>query len=75
MLEHPDNPAPSDPRSQDERAISSGMYKSEVGSDKSLIDRVRTREQQAMTEIFDRYSGLVYSWLYACSMTAATRKM
>jgi RNA polymerase sigma-70 factor (ECF subfamily) len=32
-----------------------------ANSDKSLIDRVRLREQQAMTEIFDRYAGLVYS--------------
>jgi RNA polymerase sigma-70 factor (ECF subfamily) len=32
-----------------------------MGSEKSLIDRVRVREQQAMAEIFDRYAGLVYS--------------
>jgi RNA polymerase sigma-70 factor, ECF subfamily len=56
-----DNPMPSAPRTPDERAISSGMYRSEVGSDKSLLDRVRIREQQAMAEIFDRYAGLVYS--------------
>ncbi len=61
MPEQPDNPTPSHPRTQDERAISSGMYRSGVGSDKSLMDRVRVREQQAMTEIFDRYAGLVYS--------------
>jgi len=29
--------------------------------DMLLMDRVRGREQRAMTEIFDRYSGLVYS--------------
>ena len=61
MPDHSDNPTPPDPRTQNERAISSGMYRSEVGSDKSLMDRVRVREQQAMTEIFDRYAGLVYS--------------
>ena len=32
-----------------------------MGSDQALIDRVRVREQRAMTEIFDRYAGLVYS--------------
>lgn len=37
------------------------MDSNAVGSDKSLIDRVRVREHQAMTEIFDRYAGLVYS--------------
>jgi RNA polymerase sigma-70 factor (ECF subfamily) len=37
------------------------MHGKEAGSDKSLMDRVRVREQQAMTEIFDRYSGMVYS--------------
>lgn len=41
---------------------SSGTYGSgTAGGEQSLIDRVRVREQQAMTEIFDRYSGLVYS--------------
>jgi RNA polymerase sigma-70 factor (ECF subfamily) len=56
-----DNPAPRDSRTPDERAISSGMHRSEVSSDQSLMDRVRVREQQAMTEIFDRYGRLVYS--------------
>jgi len=37
------------------------MHGSEVGSDNSLIERVRIREHQAMAEIFDRYAGLVYS--------------
>ena len=29
--------------------------------DEALLDRVRLKNQDAMTEIFDRYSGLVYS--------------
>ena len=37
------------------------MHTSEVASDGSLMDRVRIREQQAMSEIFDRYARLVYS--------------
>jgi RNA polymerase sigma-70 factor, ECF subfamily len=56
-----DNPAPPDPRTPAERAISSGIHRSEVESDRSLMDRVRIREQQAITEIFDRYARLVYS--------------
>jgi RNA polymerase sigma-70 factor, ECF subfamily len=56
-----DNPMPPDPRIQDERASSSEMYGDPGASDKSPIDRVRVGEQQALTEIFDRYAGLVYS--------------
>lgn len=41
--------------------MSFGTHESGTGSDKSLIDRVRVGEQQAMTEMFDRYAGLVYS--------------
>ena len=55
------NPTGPDSRTQDERVIASGTYETEASSDRSLIDRVRVREQQAMTEIFDRYSRLVYS--------------
>jgi len=61
MPHESDNPTPPDPRIQDERAITSRMHGTAVGSDKSLIDRVHVCEQQAMTEIFDRYAGLVYS--------------
>ena len=52
---------PPDPRTQGDRAISSGTSESEVGSDHALMNRVRFGEQRAMTEIFDRYAGLVYS--------------
>jgi RNA polymerase sigma-70 factor, ECF subfamily len=55
------NPIPPEPRIQSDGAISSGMHGSEVGSDGSLMDRVRIGEQRAMTEIFERYAGLVYS--------------
>ena len=61
MSTQSDNPVPPDPRTQDEVAISPGMHRDDVGSDKSLMDRVRVGEQQAMAEIFDRYAGLVYS--------------
>lgn len=55
------NPIPPDPRTQGESAISPGADGSQVNSDESLMDLVRAGEQQAMTEIFDRYAGLVYS--------------
>jgi RNA polymerase sigma-70 factor, ECF subfamily len=55
------NPIPPDPRTQSESTISPGADGSQVNSDQSLMDRVRVREQQAMTEIFDRYARLVYS--------------
>jgi RNA polymerase sigma-70 factor, ECF subfamily len=55
------NPIPPAARTHGESAISPGADGSQVNSDKSLMDRVRTREQQAMTEIFDRYARLVYS--------------
>jgi RNA polymerase sigma-70 factor (ECF subfamily) len=61
MSAQSNNPMAPDSRTQDERAISSRMDGNAATSDKSLIDRVRSREQQAMTEIFDRYAGLVYS--------------
>jgi RNA polymerase sigma-70 factor (ECF subfamily) len=61
MTAQPNNPMPPDARNQDEEASSSETYGSGGGSDKSLMERVRVREQQAMAEIFDRYAGLVYS--------------
>jgi len=61
MPAQPNNPMPPDPRNQDEKASSSETQGSEVGDDKSLMERGRVREQQAMAEIFDRYAGLVYS--------------
>lgn len=51
---------PPGPRTQGERTTSPGMHGNDSG-DMLLMDRVRGREQRAMTEIFDRYSGLVYS--------------
>jgi RNA polymerase sigma-70 factor (ECF subfamily) len=41
--------------------MSFGTHESGVGNDQTLIDRVGMGEQQAMTEIFDRYARLVYS--------------
>lgn len=61
MSSRSDNPIPPDQRTQREKVISPGADSGGVNSDRSLMDRVRVREQGAMAEIFDRYAGLVYS--------------
>lgn len=61
MSTEPKNPFPRERRTEGETVISPGMDSSEVDSDKALMDRVRAHEQQAMTLVFDRYAGLVYS--------------
>lgn len=61
MYSRSDNPIPPDQRTQREKVISPGADSGGINSDRSLMDRVRVREQGAMAEIFDRYAGLVYS--------------
>lgn len=61
MSSRSDNPIPPDQRTQREKVISPGADSGGINSDRSLMDRVRVREQGAMAEIFDRYAGLVYS--------------
>ncbi|HXS77950.1 MAG TPA: sigma-70 family RNA polymerase sigma factor [Terracidiphilus sp.] len=48
-------------RTQGETVISPGIDSGGENSDKSLMDRVRVHEQQAMAALFDRYAGMVYS--------------
>jgi RNA polymerase sigma-70 factor (ECF subfamily) len=60
MHSESDNPNHQLSRFQRERT-SAGAGGSDVDSDKSLMERVRAREQRAMTVVFDRYAGLVYS--------------
>jgi RNA polymerase sigma-70 factor (ECF subfamily) len=60
MSSEPHNPNDRLPRFQEERN-SAGAGGTDVDSDKSLMERVRAREQRAMTVVFDRYAGLVYS--------------
>ena len=54
------NPNDASPRSHGE-SNPAGAGGSDVDSDKSLMERVRTREEPAMAKVFDRYAGLVYS--------------
>jgi RNA polymerase sigma-70 factor, ECF subfamily len=60
MHSESDNPNHQLSRFQRERN-SAGAGGSDVNSDQSLMERVRAREQRAMTVVFDRYAGLVYS--------------
>lgn len=61
MPADPNNPISPHQRIQGESATSPGTGEPKVNSDRSLMDRVRIREREAMAEIFNRYSGLVYS--------------
>jgi len=56
-----ENPIPSRPRTGGEGTNARGADGNDVTSDASLMDRVRIGEQRAMTELFDRYAGRVYS--------------
>jgi RNA polymerase sigma-70 factor (ECF subfamily) len=60
MSSESDNPNDRLPRSQRQRN-SAEVGGTDVDSDKSLMERVRAREQRAMTVVFDRYARLVYS--------------
>jgi RNA polymerase sigma-70 factor (ECF subfamily) len=48
-------------RSIDRNPNADGASQAEPGSDGLLLERVRARDREAMAEIFDRYSGMVYS--------------
>lgn len=60
MSESPSNPAAEPQRSLDGDAIRRGASNRAAG-DELLLTRVRVGDQQAMTELFDQYSGMVYS--------------
>jgi len=53
------NPARSSARSDDEGGRAS--TRPSVADDKALLERVLARDQSAMAELFDRYSGMAYS--------------
>jgi RNA polymerase sigma-70 factor (ECF subfamily) len=61
MIEDPSNPNPSGHRSLDEANERSAGAPTGSVSDESLMARVRLNDQEAMTEIFDRYGSMVYS--------------
>lgn len=59
MNENPDNPIKGAERSFDRP--SPAPERSTAAHDELLLDRVRTRDQKAMTDLFDRYGSMVYS--------------
>lgn len=60
MSDNPSNPAGEPQRSSDRDATSRG-HGDRVGGDDLLLTRAKGGDQQAMTELFDQYSGMVYS--------------
>lgn len=58
-----DRPNPNVPRerSSDRPLESGGARRSTEAEDQSLLDRVRSRDQKAMADLFDRYGSMVYS--------------
>lgn len=61
MSTEPKNPIPPERRTHGEAVSSRAIGAGEAGSDQSLMEQVRAGGQQAMTAVFDRYAGLVYS--------------
>jgi RNA polymerase sigma-70 factor (ECF subfamily) len=61
MPEDPSNPILSSQRSIDRTPDQGQAAQVEPASDEILLERVRARDREAMTQIFDRYSGMVYS--------------
>jgi RNA polymerase sigma-70 factor (ECF subfamily) len=62
MNENPENPNEASARSFDIASTSSkGSARFRAGDDPVLLGRIRTRDEKAMTELFDRYGSMVYS--------------
>jgi RNA polymerase sigma-70 factor, ECF subfamily len=61
MNETPDNPIEGAGRFSARAPVPPGTSRSTPAQDELLLERVRTRDQQAMTDLFDRYGSMVYS--------------
>jgi RNA polymerase sigma-70 factor (ECF subfamily) len=62
MMDHQQNPTNDPQRSKGDAASSLGRKKPDSQeSDESLLNLVAEKDQKAMTSLFDRYGGLVYS--------------
>jgi RNA polymerase sigma-70 factor (ECF subfamily) len=59
MSENPDNPIRGTERTLDRPSPRFG--RTTAAEDELLLERVRTRDQKAMTDLFDRYGSMVYS--------------
>jgi RNA polymerase sigma-70 factor (ECF subfamily) len=61
MPETPFNPIDAPARSMHEDETKPRSASTSAASDALLMERVRSNDQMAMAEVFDRYGGLVYS--------------
>jgi RNA polymerase sigma-70 factor (ECF subfamily) len=61
MSEIPFNPIEGSARSLHEEGDQARQAGTNAASDQLLMERVRSNDQMAMAEVFDRYGGLVYS--------------
>ncbi len=60
MAEIPDNPVKGAAERPPEAQFASPVQ-GRAADDDRLLDRVRARDQRAMTDLFDRYGRMVYS--------------
>ncbi|MGB6744972.1 MAG: sigma-70 family RNA polymerase sigma factor [Terracidiphilus sp.] len=61
MTEYLPNPKETRERSFDRSSESGAAPRFTGTDDQSLLDRVRSKDQKAIGDLFDRYSGMVYS--------------
>lgn len=61
MTEKPSNPAKKSPRSIDRGSAYGAKAGVDPAGDELLLNRVKGNDQQAMTDLFDRYGSMVYS--------------
>ena len=61
MAEIPENPVRDGERPAERPLASPAYARATAAEDERLLDRVRARDQEAMTNLFDRYGSMVYS--------------
>jgi len=61
MTDHPSNPVQAQDRTASINSASSAGDGRGGPGDETLLERVKANDQTAMTDLFDRYAGLVYS--------------
>lgn len=61
MNEPPSNPGNESPRSIHRDSVHAARSGTAPASDELLLNRVKGNDQQAMTDLFDRYGSMVYS--------------
>jgi RNA polymerase sigma-70 factor, ECF subfamily len=61
MNENPDNPIKGSERSFDNPSGGPRATRFKSAEDEELLQRVRSRDQKSMTDLFDRYGSMVYS--------------